>query len=260
VSGLISGDTAATLASTGAAYNSSHVLDAAQVTASGLSIGAISGSNGSLATDYSLSATSANAVAAITPRAVTVSGLSAADKVYDRTANVLITSWGSVSTGIGSQTLALAATGAAFTNVNVGANRTVTATGYTLADGAGGGRASNYRLTSTTVSTTASITPASLVVSGITAGSKVYDGSTAASVSTGGAVFNGLVAGDEVGFAAVSGAFSDKNVGSGKTVTLTSSYTGASLGNYTITNQATTTAAITRLDAVTWQLGGRCSA
>jgi filamentous hemagglutinin family protein len=216
---------------------------------------AVDGSGG-LAANYMLPTLNAtNAPVTITPRALTVSGLSASDKVYDGTANVSITNWGSVSTGIGSQTLALTATGAAFTNVNAGANRTVTATGYALADGTGGGRASDYQLSSTSASTTASITPAQLVVSGIQAGNKVYDGSTGASVSTGSAVFNGLVSGDDIGFAAVSGEFSDKNVGEGKTVTLTSSYTGADIGNYTITDQATTTAAITRRNAVTW-VGG----
>ena len=45
----------------------------------------------------------------------------------------------------------------------------------------------------------------------------------------------GLVAGDSVTVAA-SGTFGDKNVGSGKTVSLSSSYGGADAGNYTITH------------------------
>ncbi len=533
VSGLIGGDTAATVSSTGAVYDSSHVAEAGTVTVSGPSIGAISGSNGSLASDYALAANSANVAAAITPRNVTVADVLVADKVYDGTANALVTHWGSAATGISGETLALSAADAAFTDVNAGANRTVTVSGYALADGLGG-RASDYQLTSTSTSTTASITPAPLLitayddakfvtqadtagydgvsygglvngetstvlggtlsilrsnggtdaagrydavlvpagltssnyaityskgdylivpaeqllvraanttttygtsggyavtsasylddahvlstltltasdgntytfgdgasgtvtftlvpegaatsgsghvaagsyqlagtgvtiagtnfdalnfvgglavapksiaamaggvtkmydgttaatnltldlvgvesgdtvtvdgigqfgqrnvgsgllysvsdmtlggpdggnyrlvgggalsgsngaitraalnVSGIRAGDKVYDGSTAASVTTGDAVFGGLVAGDDLRVAGVSGAFSDKNVGGGKTVTLTSTYAGADLGNYAIIDQSTTTAAITRLDAVTW-VGG----
>ena len=41
------------------------------------------------------------------------------------------------------------------------------------------------------------------------------------------------------------GAFSDKNVGTGKTVTITPSYTGADVSNYSVTDHATTTANIT---------------
>jgi hypothetical protein len=50
--------------------------------------------------------------------------------------------------------------------------------------------------------------------------------------------YSGLFAGDVVNVAAT-GLFSDKNVGTGKTVTLASSYSGADVGNYAITNQAT---------------------
>lgn len=40
------------------------------------------------------------------------------------------------------------------------------------------------------------------------------------------------------------GTFADKNVGTAKTVTLTSSYSGADVGNYSITDQASSTASI----------------
>ena len=63
-------------------------------------------------------------------------------------------------------------------------------------------------------------------------------------MSSTGAIFEGLVSGDSLSVSAT-GSFSDKNVGSGKTVTLTSSYSGDDRGNYTITDQASTTAAIT---------------
>ncbi len=39
--------------------------------------------------------------------------------------------------------------------------------------------------------------------------------------------------------------FSDKNVGTGKTVTITSSYSGADVSNYSVTDQSSTTANIT---------------
>ncbi|MCX7246441.1 MAG: YDG domain-containing protein [Burkholderiales bacterium] len=45
---------------------------------------------------------------------------------------------------------------------------------------------------------------------------------------------------------AATGLFDSKNVGTGKTVALTSSYSGADVGNYAITNQASTTADVTK--------------
>ena len=83
-----------------------------------------------------------------------------------------------------------------------------------------------------------------LNVSGLTAGSKVYDGGTAATVNTAGASYNGLLVGDAVTVSAT-GAFADKNAAAGKTVTLTSSYSGADAGNYHITGQASAGADIT---------------
>ena len=91
---------------------------------------------------------------------------------------------------------------------------------------------------------TANITPANLQISGITAAQKTYDGLTAASVSTAGVVKSGLFPGDDVTISA-SGVFADKNAGQGKTVTLTSNYGGADVGNYSITGQSATTANIT---------------
>ena len=44
---------------------------------------------------------------------------------------------------------------------------------------------------------------------------------------------------------ASSGTFSDKNAATGKTVTLANTLTGADFGNYTVTDQTSTTANIT---------------
>jgi hypothetical protein len=58
------------------------------------------------------------------------------------------------------------------------------------------------------------------------------------------AVYTGLVVGDLVSVAAT-GTFDNKNVGTGKTVTLSSTYSGADKDNYTFTDQGSTTANIT---------------
>lgn len=85
VAGLVSGDTASIFYSA-AGFNDPHVLTANKVTASPLSITSISGSNGSLVSDYVLSATSAFVPATITPAPVTVSSATIAgtlSKAYD---------------------------------------------------------------------------------------------------------------------------------------------------------------------------------
>ena len=98
------------------------------------------------------------------------------------------------------------------------------------------------------------ITPKSLSISGITAATKVYDGSTLATTNDTAVVKTGLVTGDIL-TVATTGIFDNKNVGTNKTVTLTSSYSGADVGNYTIANQDTTTADVTKLGSVEW-IGG----
>ena len=72
-SGLIAGDTGAALSHGTAHYNSAHVASANSVTVEGLSIDAMSGQQGSLASDYLLSSNAARVDARITPRPVTVS-------------------------------------------------------------------------------------------------------------------------------------------------------------------------------------------
>ena len=57
------------------------------------------------------------------------------------------------------------------------------------------------------------------------------------------AVYSGLVNGDTFD-GTYTGAFSDKNVGVGKTVTITSSYSGADVNNYSVTDQSSTTAVV----------------
>ena len=53
-----------------------------------------------------------------------------------------------------------------------------------------------------------------------------------------------MIAGDLLTVSAT-GTFTDKNAATGKTVNLSSSYTGADVNNYAIASQATTTADIT---------------
>ena len=95
--------------------------------------------------------------------------------------------------------------------------------------------AGNYSFTGATGNYT--VTPAPLVVSGLVASTKVYDTSTVANVSTAGVVYGGLLASDAVSVNAT-GLFNDKNAGIGKTVTLSSTLSGADAGNYSISSQS----------------------
>jgi hypothetical protein len=94
----------------------------------------------------------------ITPATLTISGVVAADKTYDSTTAASLTSIGTLTGLVGSQTLALTQTAANFADPNPGLAKIVTVT-YAIANGTG--LASNYRLGSTT--TTADIDPATVI-------------------------------------------------------------------------------------------------
>ncbi|NNG77568.1 hypothetical protein HLH10_15160 [Acinetobacter sp. ANC 4277] len=81
----------------------------------------------------------------------------------------------------------------------------------------------------------AAITPKALSIVGMSAVNKVYDGTTAATLDITAASFNGMVAGDNLNLSAASGNFSDKNAGTGKTVSVTGlNIGGADAGNYVL--------------------------
>jgi hypothetical protein len=115
----------------------------------------------------------------------------------------------------------------AFSDKNVGNNKTVSVSGYSL----GGFDAGNYRLIEPT-GLTANISPASLAVTGVTANNKVYDGTVTASLA-GTATVTALGSDRVTVVGTGKGVFSDKNVGSDKTVSVSGySFSGADAGNY----------------------------
>ena len=154
LNGLVGGQTLG-LVSTGANFDNKDAGDGKTVTVTGLTLA--NGSNGGLASNYVL-AGSATTTANITPRQLTVTGITAANKVYDGN-NLASVSIGALSGLVGSETLGSSASGR-FDNQNVGQDKPVTVT-VGLSNGSNGGLASNYRVGSGT-STQASITPATL--------------------------------------------------------------------------------------------------
>lgn len=170
-----------------------------------------------------------------------------ANKVYDstNTANVTLETLETLSSDkISGDSVIASYTNASFTDKNVGAAKPIEIKGIIIS----GADAANYALTSTSSNTIGNIMPKTLTISGITAADKIYDGKTTATINTSKALKSGLIANDLVNIAST-GVFDTKDAGANKTVTLMSTYTGADLGNYKITNQASTTATINKANA-----------
>ncbi|WP_322963859.1 YDG domain-containing protein [Sphingomonas fuzhouensis] len=198
------------------------------------------GSNGGLASNYTLTSTS-GVSAEITAKALSISGTSITAKTYDGTTSAGAVNVGTVSGLIGSETLDVTGTAGTLSSKNVGSYTTSVA--YTLANGSNGGLASNYSLSATN-GVSAIITAKTLAVTGVTVTSKVYDGTAAATLN--GGALSGLVSGDTVVLADGRGLFADKNVGTGKTVTASGySLSGTDAGNYTLVQPSRLTGTIT---------------
>ena len=163
-----------------------------------------------------------------------MSGITASNKIYDGTTTA--TTNLSFSGLIGSETINNL-NSSTFDNKNIGTGKTVTVNSIVLTDGSNGGLASNYSI-STGRTTTANVSAKPVTVSGILASNKSYDGTTSVTLDTSNVSYNGLVSGDDFS-GTFSGIFADENVGTGRAVNITSSYSGDDIGNYNITNQNT---------------------
>lgn len=177
----------------------------------------------------------------VAKKAVTVTGLTAENKVYDGTTDVTVTGTAAISGAVLGDALTLTPGTAAFGDENVGTGKAVTLTGYALS----GDKAANYTLT--LPSLTADITAKPVTITGLGAADKVYDGNTSA-VMTGAAVIDGVISGDTVSVVQGTAAFAGPNAGTGITVTFSGfSLAGADAGNYILSAQpASVTANITK--------------
>src|SRR5581483_7271792 len=130
------------------------------------------------------------------------------DKVYDGTTNATIATR-TLSQVVGSDNVALSGGTAGFTSKHVGTGKTVVVTGLSLINSS----ATNYTLTSTSASGTASITTRPITVTAATT-SKGYDGlTTSATVPT--ITSGSLASGDTSSFTE---SYASKNVGVSKQV------------------------------------------
>ena len=216
----LSGDNLVVTGTGTGTFNNKNVGTAKPVTVTGYTLG------GSDAGNYTFTAfptLSAN----IIPASLAVTGIGALDKTYDTFTTATLTGTGAIAP-IGSDVVTLGGTGTGnFNNKNVGANKPVIVTGFTL----GGADASNYTIQQPT-GVIANITPASLALSGLTAVSKAYDANTVATL-TGTPVASPLGS-DSVSLSgSATGSFANKNVGAAKPVTVTGlTLIGPDAGNY----------------------------
>jgi len=184
------------------------------------------------ASNYTIAYT--NGSLTITQKALTLSGLSADNKTYDGNTTATVSSFGSLTGIVGSDTVSLnsGSSTANFDNKNVGTGKTVTAANLALS----GADSGNYSIANQT--TTANIAAKALSISGSSAVNKTYDGNTTATVTAGS--LSGMVGTETLGVNG-SGIFDTKNVGTGKTVaaayTLSDGTNGGVASNYSLAGE-----------------------
>ena len=172
---------------------------------------------------------------------LTVTGVSAADKVYDGLADAIL-SGGTLNGIIGTDDVSLSdATSGTFAQTNAGTGISV-GTSMTLS----GVDEGNYSIAQPTT-ITADITAKELTVSGAIAANKVYDATTDATISGGSLI--GLVGADIVNLTNANvGTFAQSDVGTAIDVTTSMTLSGADAGNYSVTQPSDVAADITPKD------------
>lgn len=160
----------------------------------------------------------------VEPKALSISGAVAQNKVYDSNAAATVSGTPVLIGVVAGGDVALSSASAVFADAKVGAGKSVY-TGYSLS----GSQASNYQVVQPT-GLTASITAAGLSVVGASGQSRGYDGSTAAIMI--GGMLVGVFGEDDVSLAAnPTGVFASKEVGTW-TVAANFALMGLDQGNY----------------------------
>lgn len=178
----------------------------------------------------------------VAKKPVSITGLDVADKTYDGNTSANVSGTATLDGVLAGDTVSVAAGTASFADKNVGTEKNVIFSGYSLS----GTDAGNYELTAQP-SATASITPKSVAITGVDAADKTYDGITTATISGTPAVY-GKVGNDDVSVVTGTATFASADVGNDITVTFSGfSLSGADAGNYSLSAQpANVTANITK--------------
>ena len=220
------------------------------VSATGTFTNANAGTNKSVAVAYSLqdgtglasnySLADGSTTADVSRAALSISGSTASDKVYDATVATQVAP-GTLSGLITGETIIVNATGQ-FSDVDVGTGKSV-AVSYTLSDGQDGDLASNYTLSDETLS--ADISQRNVTISGLEIDDKIYDGTTTASFEAFGTL-NNIADSDAITLnsSSASAQFASANAGSHNVTLSALSLSGTKAGNYNL-NLPTISASIT---------------
>ncbi len=189
-------------------------------------------------------------LATIAPLALNIgiANIVADDKTYDRTTSAIVK--GSLINFISNDLVLLTGTGV-FDSKDAGNDKTVTFSrnDLTLA----GTDSINYLLQPDfeNGTTAADIFKKDLSAGGFAVENKIYDGNTNATLVANSGIPQGVIDGDSVSFSSSAATFDNKNVGTGKTVTITGiTLTGTDSINYQLStnNSATALADITAKD------------
>jgi hypothetical protein len=227
------GSDSVTCSPAAASFASANAGAGIAVTATAISL------SGPAAANYVLSSTTAATTANINQATVTAS-VSAQNKTYDTTTNTTISC--SLAGVLGSDSVTCSSGAASFASAGAGTGITVTATGISLS----GPAAPNYLLSSTTATTTANITQATVTAS-VSAQNKTYDTTTNATITS--CTLAGVLGTDSVSCSSAAASFTSAGAGTGITVTATGiSLSGAAAANYALSSTtATTTANISQV-------------
>ncbi|MEI7781446.1 MAG: YDG domain-containing protein, partial [Planctomycetota bacterium] len=172
----------------------------------------------------------------VNAKALTITGIAIADKVYDRGTSATITGTAAYSGLVNSESFSVTGTpSASFADKTVANGKAVTVSGYTAPS-------ANYTISQPT-GLTASITTAALTVTGAAVTAKTYDGTTAATIT---GTLSGVIVGDTVSIATSTGTFASANAGTGIAVTAALTLGGADAANYSLTQPSGLTGDITR--------------
>ncbi len=242
LSGIVSGDTVTFTAGSGV-FDTKNAGTGKTVTASNYILTGLDNANYSLSQPTGLSAD-------ITKLTLTVSLTGNVDKVYNATTAATLTSANyNLSGFIAGEGASVTETVGSYDTKNVGTSKLVTSASLEAGDftANGGTLLANYVLPTVATGNVGKITQKALMITGATAQNKVYDGTTTATV-TGASIAAGVEAGDDAQLTGgLTASFDTKNVGTGKTVTVTgAALTGTDGGNYTVSNPAGLTADITQ--------------
>ena len=177
----------------------------------------------SATTKYITTATTGNVV---TAKALTITGIAASDKTYDAAVTAIITGTAAYSGFVNSEsfTTVTGTPTATFATKTIGVGKTVSVVGYTAPS-------TNYSITQPSLSATISV--ATLTVTGASGTNKVYTGTTAAAIT--GGTLSGVLSTDVVSLTNNAGTFAQTAIGTGITVTPNFSISGTDAGNYTLT-------------------------